>query len=249
VENLADTAVSGSVRPPHGLIRQLIGIAVVLVVLVAGFRLVQHAIDNHVPFAPSAMHLHLTATVHTGDAQHLLRTLGVTEAQLSAPYPRTKHDQFLVGQLTYTLPAGATKGELPLFVIDNRTGRAAMHVWGTSPGRCVTSGWGGFDGFARRYAWLGPTATVQLPGQGYIDPGDTITIPEGRAAPITFIAMFPPETPPVTDFRKDLTVALGFVGDKGQVFWAQRVPIRGTPPVVSPLPPLPTQAQLDATTC
>jgi len=173
----------------------------------------------------------------------------VTEAQLSAPLPRTKHEQFVVGQLTYALPAGATKGQLPLFVIDNRTGRAAMHVWGTSPATCVTSGWGGFDGFAQRYPWLGPTAPMQIPGQGYTDPGDTITIPEGRAAPITFIAMFPSGTPPFTDLSNDLTVGLGFVGNKGQVFWAQRVPIQGTPPVVSPLPPLPTQSELDATTC
>jgi hypothetical protein len=250
VENLADRTIRGSIRPARHAIRQLIGIALVLTVLVWGIKLVQHAIDNRVPFPPAAMHLHLTATVHTGDAQHLLRTLGVTEAQLTAPLPRTKQEQFLVGQLAYALPKGATTGMLPLFVIDNRRGQTASEVWGTSTGNCVTAGWDGrYNGFADRYPWLRATASIQIPGGGYTDPGDTITIPEGRAAPITFIAMFPPGTPPFTDLRKDLTVALGFVGDKGQVFWAQRVPIRGTPPVVRPLPPVPTQAELDATTC
>src|SRR5262249_32009087 len=152
VENLAERWVPGSIRPARHAIRQLIGIALVLTVLVWGIKLVQRAIDNHVPFPPSAMHLHLTATVHTGDAQHLRRPPGVTEARLVAPLPHTKQEQFLVGQLAYTLPKGATTGMLPLFVVDNRTGQTASEVWGTSTGSCVTAGWDGrYNGFAERY--------------------------------------------------------------------------------------------------
>jgi hypothetical protein len=250
VENLADRAVPGSVRPWREAVRQLIAVAVAVAVIVWGFLFVRRTIENRVPFPPQAMHLRLTATAHTGYSQHLLRRLGVTQDQLTAPLPQTKHDRFVIGRLAYTLPAGATRGQLPLFVIDNRTGTTASEIWGTSSAGCMASGWDGrFNGFADRYPWLRPTAPIGIPGQGYADPGDTIMIPQGRAAPITFIAMFPPETLPFSDLRKDLTVALGFVGDTGHVFWAQRIPIRGTPPLVHPMPPLPTQAELDAAAC
>jgi hypothetical protein len=243
--------VPGSVRPAKELGPLLLALLLVVAVVVWGTQLVERTIRARPPFQPEALHLHLTSTVHTGYAQELLRKIGVSEEQLNAPLPRTPGEQFLVGQLNFTLPVEtAEQGTLSVFVIDNRSHQLAQGVWGYSPGAtCVTTGWGAAESSVIEHSWVGPAAGARTEAAASHLESDTMEIPAPTNGPLTFIAMFRPGMLPFTDPARDLTVAVGFVGKDDQLFWTQRLPIEGPPPQVSPLPPRPTEAQLLASSC
>ncbi len=180
--------------------------------------------QNHAPFSPSAMKLQLSlSVVPVSGLQSSISKLGVTPEDLRAMQPMAAGQQAVIGRLDFTIPMAAAPGsQLALFIIDEREHRLVQWAWAWDAGAQPTSGFDGrFAGFASRYKWLVPTASEL--SRGDTKQGTAISIPFGARAPLVFYAVLDPDAIQVSDVTRDLSVSLGSVGPKGQIYWAQRL--------------------------
>jgi hypothetical protein len=135
--------------------------------------------------------------------------------------------QQVVGQLTFRTPANApSDGQYALFVIERAQNQVVPHIYGSGPvGSNVSQGWDGrFNDVAAKYPWLHMLASVRTPdGSGFTDPGMAVMFPPNTTGPISFAALLPQNSLPVTDPAQQLTVALVFIGANGHVYWATKL--------------------------
>lgn len=218
-------------RPPR---RQQVGrawIAVVAVVLCGMAIVVQRLLTDQdgAPYPASAIH----ATVHLQlvDATHVQAVVDALAGpeRLSVPVATSGGPwagQVIIGQLRLRTPDNAPAlGQYALFVIDNDEHQPVPDMWAVGPaGSNVGQGWdGAYDQLAASYAWLRPLAEIHDDDGTFSDPGSAVSFPPDTASPVTFAAMLPRNSLPITDPGRQLTLALAFLSPDGQVYWAQQL--------------------------
>ena len=200
-----------------------------VVIFVVGIVLWLHnAAPSGPPFALSAMHTQVEATVtNAPGATRLLSTFmgRRTDAAYLPPISRRQH---LVLRVQFRPLGHAGDGDqMALFVIDNRLHKPLDNVYAFDPlGDDVGQGWDGrFTRLSDKYSWLASLAPVRDDSGGYTDPGLAVDWRPGTAGPWMIDAVMDRDALPVTDPSKDLTVALAYVGDSRGA-WAVRVPVK-----------------------
>lgn len=144
---------------------------------------------------------------------------------------------FVGGHLRWTPPPNAatdwSDGWFVFLVIDKRVHLKPTMVMGRSESavEVVQGNDGVLNRVPEKYSWLRGAGDVRTGENTWMSSTSTVmTSPAG--GPITFVATFPPQEPdatrppsfataPVT--RDDLLMALVFIGQSRQVYWAQRL--------------------------
>jgi hypothetical protein len=135
--------------------------------------------------------------------------------------------QVVIGQLRFGVPSNAAHdGQYALFVINNDEHRVVPDMWGGGPvGTNVAQGWDGhYSALASAHSWLRPLAMIRNGDGTASDPGAAVGFPPDTAGPVTFAAYLPADSLPVTNPRKQLTIALAYFAEGGDVYWVERLP-------------------------
>jgi hypothetical protein len=86
----------------------------------------------------------------------------------------------------------------------------------------VGQGWDGrYNKVAAKYPWLHMLADTRTPdGSSFTNSGMAVIFPPDTQGPVTFTATLDETSLPITDPAQQLTVALVFIGENDQVYWA-----------------------------
>ncbi|MGC5052404.1 hypothetical protein ACLQ2S_13215 [Micromonospora sp. DT48] len=182
---------------------------------------------NHPPYGPETLAIKSSLTfVGNEQAQAALGELG------SAPLASGR-DQLLLGRVSWqTLPKPLDGGYFALFLIDKRTNHKPEVFGVAAPQEAVGIGSAGIENrIAERYSWLRGAGDATFGDDEYRSNGNRLHVADGKASPLTFVALFPyvdepdPELPMATApvAMSDLLLALVYLGPDGQVYWAQRL--------------------------
>jgi hypothetical protein len=213
-------------------IRIIITVAILAVLVVAAFA-VHTVVARHdrAPYAAAAVGASVRMDmVAPGRAQAMADRLagpGRLTVPVVEPVEGQAAQQQVVGQLTFRTPHNAPQGgQYALFIIDRALGKPVTALYATGPiGTNVAQGWDGrYDEVAAKYPWLHMLASTQAPdGSGFTNPGMAVSFAPNTPGPVTFTAVLDPESLPVTDPFRQLTVALVFIGANDHIYWATKL--------------------------
>jgi len=214
--------------------RVIVTVAILAALVASGLvvRGVLAARAAHPPYPASAISASVRMTMVTPERAQAAADRLAGPGRLSVPAPAPIEGwgatQQVVGQLTFRTPANAPSGgQYGLIVIDRASNRVVDHIYGAGPVGTheVATSWDyHFNDVAAKYPWLHMIASQRTPdGSGFTDPGMALMFPPDTSGPITFAALLPKNSLPVTDPAQQVTVALVFVGANGHVYWATKL--------------------------
>jgi hypothetical protein len=98
-------------------------------------------------------------------------------------------------------------------------------MWGIGPvGSNVGEGWdGAYDKVAHEYDWLDTVSSPRLPDGSYGEAGTAVSFTATSRGPLTFTTQLHDHVKETDDLAGRITVALVFLGNDGQVYWADRL--------------------------
>ena len=149
-----------------------------------------------------------------------------------APYPSVG-DELVLGRVSWhSLPRGLAGGHFTILLIDKRTDlKPAVFSVASSRQESVGIGSdGSLDAIANRYPWLAGVG-YRHSDKGWYSSGDAVYVYDLGASPVTLVALFPALTPLPAELQRatapvavsDLLLAMVYVGQDDQIFWAQRL--------------------------
>ncbi|WP_199180362.1 hypothetical protein [Verrucosispora sp. ts21] len=182
---------------------------------------------NHPPYGPEA--LAVTSSLRFVSYDEAETALGET-AHAPVTYGR---DQLVLGRVSWqTPPEPLDGGYFAIFLIDKRTNHKPEVFGVAAPQAAVGIGSAGIENrIAERYSWLRGAGDATFGDDEYRSNGNRLHVADEKASPLTFVALFPyveepdPELPRATApvAMSDLLLALVYMGEDGQVYWAQRL--------------------------
>lgn len=199
-------------RPPRPI--SVITVASALVIGTA-IWLGDAAWVDHAPYRPAAIGATATVRMTTDDTfeadEHALGITGLTGVDGG------NDSRAFVGRVDFTTPAAAHgAGRYYVVVIDSRDNTVAPSLYDRDG-----SGWDGFlDDVPAQIPWLSALRPHRV-GDGYSDAGAEVSADAGSTGPIVFTG----EVARAGASIDDLTIALIFVGNDQQIYWATRVPV------------------------
>lgn len=181
------------------------------------------------PYDPAVLAASATLEFVTYDVAQAAMDEGIHAA---VPQPGRQH---VLGRVTWRKPPKPLAGGwFEILVIDQRTHTKPVSFSVSSPRVDAVSIGSDFVLYdvERKYAWLRGAGPIQV-GDSWRDNGDSLSVSDEAASPVTFVALFPvaPEHSPPGGLGwatapvavSDLLVAMVHIGPDRQVYWAQRL--------------------------